>query len=58
VRGAFGSRAPHHDAVPLGPPLTLAVLHPHFIGRDREPRNRLSALRLEQFGIATEVAGL
>ena len=55
-RKAFGGQTPHHYAVPLGPALTLAVLCPYFVRRDREPRHWLSALRVEQFGVTSEVA--
>jgi len=36
--------------------VTLAVFHPDFVRRDREPCDGASALRLEEFGIASEVA--
>jgi len=36
--------------------VTLAVFHPDFVRRDRDPCDGASALRLEEFGIASEVA--
>src|SRR6266849_4248331 len=53
---ALCTRAPHHHAVPLGTALTLAVLRPHLVGSEREACDCSPALRLEQFGIAPEIA--
>src|SRR5438046_1856157 len=52
----LGTCAPHHHAMPFGAALTFAVFHPDLVRRQRKPRDRLSALRVEQFGIASEVS--
>src|SRR5262249_36162695 len=57
LRSQLARPTPCDDAVPLGALLFVAVLgREALVGREREVRHRLAALRVAELGIAPEIA--